>query len=290
MFNQQVLAETVPSVAQDAVPESLNDCAQARRLLEQHTGFSQFRLVLPDRVILSAEAARIRGASGPVEMTLGEAIRAYLPADRKRIVDTISEAIRDRRGFHITARRQVGDITRVIESFGDVKVENGVLTEIFGLTRDISEKVEHEALGISRARLIRRMVEDMPVPVVVLDRALRVVACSSAWAKSYGLEHRTDALGRPVNELAEMSRETSAAIIEAMHGQAAQVSLPFYGAEDGRQVMRTCVVVPWQCGTDAAGGVLMLVGEERPPYATLEIADRALGRSTRGLMDMLEAM
>jgi PAS domain-containing protein len=290
MFNQQVLAETVPSVAQDAVPESLNDCAQARRLLERHTGFSQFRLVLPDRVILSAEAARIRGASGPVEMTLGEAIRAYLPADRKRIVDTISEAIRDRRGFHITARRQVGDITRVIESFGDVKVENGVVTEIFGLTRDISEKVEHEALGISRARLIRRMVEDMPVPVVVLDRALRVVACSSAWAKSYGLEHRTDALGRPVNELAEMSRETSAAIIEAMHGQAAHVSLPFYGAEDGRRVMRTCVVVPWQCGTDAAGGVLMLVGEERPPYATLEIADRALGRSTRGLMDMLEAM
>jgi PAS domain-containing protein len=290
MFNQQVLAETTPSVAQDAVPESLNDCAQVRRLLEHHTGFSQFRLLLPDRVILSAEAARIRGTNESFEITLGEAVRAYLPADRKRIVDTISEAIREKKGFHVTARRQVGETTRVIESIGDVKVENGIVTEVFGVTRDISENVEREALGISRARLIRRMVEDMPVPVVVLDRALRVVACSAAWARSYGLAHRTEALGRPVNELAEMSRDTSAAIIEAMNGQTAQVSLPFYGAEDGRQVMRSCVVVPWQCGADAAGGVLMLVGEERPPYATLDVADRALGRRTQGLMDMLDTI
>jgi hypothetical protein len=55
-------------------------------------------------------------------------------------------------------------------------------------------------------------------------------------------------------------------------------------------VQRSCVVVQWQCGSDAAGGVLMLAGEEHPPYATLEIADRALGRRSRGLMDILEAL
>jgi hypothetical protein len=75
-----------------------------------------------------------------------------------------------------------------------------------------------------------------------------------------------------------------------MGGDTSKIVLPFYDAEDGRQVHRNCVVVPWQCGSDAAGGVLMLVGEEHPPYATLEVADRALGRKTQGLMQILEAM
>ena len=46
----------------------------------------------------------------------------------------------------------------------------------------------------------------------------------------------------------------------------------------------------WQCGQDASGGVLMLVGEELPAYATLDIADKALGRSTKGLLEMFETM
>ena len=43
----------------------------------------------------------------------------------------------------------------------------------------------------------------MPVPVVVLDRALRVVACSSDWARAYGLSGRSGALNQPLGKLLE---------------------------------------------------------------------------------------
>jgi hypothetical protein len=291
MFTHQLTSEFFPPLDKADADTSLNDSDIVRRLLERHTGFAQFRVVLPATVTLSDEAARIRGeVAGTSDRSLKSAVRAYLPTDRKRLVETITDAIEQRRGFRFIGRRRVGDTIKILETIADLRIENGAVTEVIGLTRDISALVEREALGISRARLIRRMVEDMPVPVVVLDRALRVVACSAAWATSHGLGGRQEALGKPVNKLIAMSRELTSAIIEAMGGQTAKVMLPFYGAEDGRQVQRSCVVVPWQCGSDAAGGVLMLVGEERPPYATLDVADRALGRRSRGLMEILEAM
>lgn len=291
MFTQQLTSEFFPSLSEGGGDTSLNDGDIVRRLLERHTGFAQFRVVLPSTVTWSAEAAQMRGdTAGTSDTSLEDAVRAYLPADRKRLVEIITEAIEQRRGFRFTGRRRADDKVSVLETIGDVKIEHGKVTEIIGLTRDVSAKVEREALGISRARLIRRMVEDMPVPVVVLERALRVVACSAAWAKSHGLSGRAEALGKPVNTLIQMSREMTSAIITAMGGETAKVTLPFYGADDGRQVHRSCVVVPWQCGSDAAGGVLMLVGDDSPPYATLEVADRALGRQTRGLMEILEAM
>lgn len=291
MFTQQLTSEFFPTIGEMPAVASLNDGDIVRRLLERHTGFAQFRIVLPMTVTWSEEAARMRGeAAGTSEISLGEAVRAYIPADRKRLVDTITSAIEQKHGFRFIGRRRVGEETRVLETIADLKIENGAVTEIIGLTRDVSMKLEREALGISRARLIRRLVEDMPVPIVVLDRALRVVACSAAWAKSHGLSGRAEALGKPVNKLIDVSREMTSAIIEAMGGQTAKITLPFYGAEDGRQVARATVVVPWQCGSDAAGGVLMMAGEEHPPYATLEVADRALGRRSRGLAEMLEKL
>ncbi|MBL8596114.1 MAG: PAS domain-containing protein [Devosia sp.] len=291
MFTQQLTSEFFPALDEGAAAPSLNDADIVRRLLERHTGFAQFRIMLPMTVTWSAEAARMRGEEpGTSDISLGEAVRAYIPADRKRLVETITRAIERKQGFRFIGRRRVGNQTRVLETIADLRIEDGAVTEVVGLTRDVSMKLEREALGISRARLIRRMVEDMPVPVVVLDRALRIVACSAAWARSHGLAARDDALGKPVNKLIQVSSEMTSAIIDAPSGQTAKVTLPFYAAEDGRQVARCCVVVPWQCGSDAAGGVLMLVGEEHPPYATLEVADRALGRRTRGIAEMLEAL
>lgn len=291
MFTQQLTTEFFRTLDHTAAAPSLNDSEIVRRLLEKHTGFAQFRVVLPMTVTWSAGAARMSGEEeGTSQTSLEAAVRAYIRADRTRLVETITQAIDEKRGFRFLGRRHFGDQTKIIETICDVKVENGVVTELIGLTRDVSVTVEREALGISRARLIRRMVEDMPVPVVVLDRALRVVACSATWAKSHGLTTRKEAIGKTINKLIDVSREMTAAIIEAMGGDTSKIVLPFYDAEDGRQVHRNCVVVPWQCGSDAAGGVLMLVGEEHPPYATLEVADRALGRKTQGLMQILEAM
>jgi len=79
-------------------------------------------------------------------------------------------------------------------------------------------------------------------------------------------------------------------IIEALNGRTAHIGLWFYSGEDSRQMRRSCAVIPWQCGTDAAGGVMMVIGAGEASYASLEIADRTLGRSTRGLLQMLETI
>lgn len=291
MFAHQLIAETVPSIDERAAPPSVNESDAVRRLLEKHTGFAQFRVVLPGTVIW---APRSDGRGETVhggESTLEEAVRSYLQEDRSRIVDAIQLAIRERRGFRVVARMKTksGGV-RVIETIGDVKVENGIVTELFGLARDISQTVEREAMAISRARLIRHMVEDIPVPVVVLDRALRVVGCSADWTRAYGLPERAATLEKPLGKLIDVSREMTSAIIEALNGRTAHIGLWFYSGDDRRQIRRNCAVIPWQCGTEAAGGVLMVMGGGEASYASAEIADRALGRSMHGLLEVLESI
>ena len=291
MFSHQLIAETVPSIADGTSAGSLNDPDDVRRLLEQHTGFGQFRVILSGAVEYGSTLRLPDGAdTAGRRATLEQAVLSYVPDDRPRLIEAMREAIRELKGFHVKARKIVDGGTKVIEVIGDVKVEDGKVTELFGVARDVSATVEREAMAISRARLIRHLVEDMPVPVVVLDRALRVVACSSDWARAYGLSGRSGALNQPLGKLLEVSRETTAAIIEALNGHTAHVGLWFYSGEDSRQIRRSCAVIPWQCGTDAAGGVMMVIGAGEASYASLEIADRTLGRSTRGLLQMLETI
>lgn len=291
MFTHQLVAETVASIADRGSAGSLNDADTIRRLLEQHTGFGQFRIVLPGTVSWAPGTPGLCERSALTETaTLQDVIFAYLAEDRGRIVDVIEVAIRERKGFHFNARMAVGGKVRVIETIGDVKIENGQVTELFGLVRDISKPVESEAMATSRARLIRHLVEDIPVPVAVLDRALRVVACSADWAQVYGLGKRRDALDQPLGRLVDISQETTAAIIEALNGRTARVGLWFYAGETRQRVRRRCAVIPWQCGTDSAGGVLMVIGGSEPGYANEEIADRALGHAARSLLGTLESL
>lgn len=292
MFAHQLVAEILPSIAGPASAQSLNDADAVRRLLERHSGFGQFRVVLPGTVSWAPGMLGLRERNPLLEATtLKDVILAYLPEDRGRVVDAIDLAMRERRGFHFTARMTVRGSIRVIETIGDVVTdESGAVTELFGLARDVSSKVENEAVATSRARLIRHLVEDIPVPVAVLDRALRVVACSGDWARAYGLAKRRDALNQPLGSLVEVSGETTAAIIEALNGRTAHIGLWFHTGDIQQRVRRRCAIIPWQCGSDSAGGVLMVIGGGEPSYASAEIADRALGRSARSLLATLEAL
>src|SRR3569623_17751 len=133
MFKHQLVAETVPSIDDRAAPPSLNDAAAMVRLLEQHTGYSQFRVALPGEVTWAPEAAHLHGETHPRRASLEEALRDYVPDDRARIIDTIRAAVADRRGYHITARMETDGKTRVIDVIGDVRLEDGVVAGVWGL-------------------------------------------------------------------------------------------------------------------------------------------------------------
>jgi hypothetical protein len=55
-----------------------------------------------------------------------------------------------------------------------------------------------------------------------------------------------------------------------------------------RRMRKTCVVIPSQCGGDAAGGVIMVTGGGEPSYADLGTASRSSG--VKGLFDVLETI
>jgi PAS domain-containing protein len=291
MFAHQLVTETRESISAGPQAASLNDAESARRLLEQHTGFCQFRVVLPGTVTWAGDAAALPGVVDlTMARTLEQTVLSFVAEDRPRVLDAIEAAIRERQGFRFTARIRTSRGLKVVEVIGDVVLTESQVTGIMGMARDVSGCVEREALAISRARLIRHLVEDMPVPIVVLDRGLTVVACSADWARTYGLSSRAAALNRPLGRIAEVNREMTGAIIEALGGRTVHIGLWFYSGDDGRQVRRSCAVIPWHCGADAAGGVMMVVGGGEPNYASLEIADRALGRTTKGLLELLETL
>ncbi len=292
MFVHQLITETVPSLFRTVHPASLNDNEAIRLLLEQSTGYTQFRVVLPGTVTWAQTTVPLRGQLSPQTITsLEQAIRAYMPEDRNRIVDTLAAAIAGHQGFRITARmRRPDGRIRVVEMIGDVKVEDNRVTEIFGITRDVSELVEREALAISRARLIKTLVEEMPVPVAVLDRSLKLVGASTDWIKAYGLESVDAVLGRPLGKVIDVNRELTPALVEALNGKAARVTLKFYGAEDSRQIRRICAVLPWVGGGETSGGVLLVYGSADRAFASPDIADNVMGRQGRTLTQLLETL
>ena len=292
MFDHQLIAETIPSQSRMPQAAALNDSESVRRLVEHAMGYQQFRVVLPGTVTWIGRGDHGGPAKTMCVGTLAEAVMSFVPQDRARVVDALGKAIAQKNGFRFTARvSRVGQCPRVIEAIGDVIVENDEVTGLFGLTRDISDEVEQEALAISRARLIARMIEGMPVPVVVLDRSLRVVACSEDWVQVYGLGCREAALGRPLGKIIDARGPLSDGIIEALNGRVARVSLEFYAAEDRRQVRRTCTTMPWESGANDRAGVLIIYGTGEPAFASLDIAARVQGANmTSSLLAMLELM
>ena len=129
MFTQQLTSEFFPTLSEETVGPSLNDGEVVRRLLEQHTGFAQFRVVLPMTVTWSAKAARMSGEeAGTRETSLDAAVKAYVRADRARLVETIMQAIEEKRGFRFLGRRRFGERIKILETICDVKVEVGAVT------------------------------------------------------------------------------------------------------------------------------------------------------------------
>lgn len=284
MFTHQLTTETVPSGPLRPEHPALNDAEEMRRMLERVTGYAEFRVTLPGTVKWSQAAPAAERT-----ITIGEAVLAYVPEDRGRIVDTIAAAVSEQKGFRLTARMLMpkGEL-RVMEIIGDVRVENNQVTEIYGLSRDITETVQREALSLSRARLIKSLVNDLPMPVAVLDRSLRLIDANDDWIRAHGLPGRERALGRPLGKLIEVCRDLASALVETLNGRSSRVSLKFYGAEDSRLIRRICAVIPWVGSGEETGGFLLVYGSPERVFATPDIADNVMGRKGKSLIQLLE--
>lgn len=192
--NGQVI--NIVGIAKDVTIETrrINNIQESQRLLETASSIANighWHLDLIDNELFwSDEVYRIHGFQpGEVTLTLDFALQAYHPDDRDKVVTAISRTQSTRTPFQFEARivRPNGEI-RYIKSFGEIRDEGGESIAMFGIIRDITEKIEAE----EQSQLWTYLVNETPEAIVITDKNGRVEWTNSAF------EHLT---GYSINEL-----------------------------------------------------------------------------------------
>lgn len=133
MLKLQLRGEVSDSIAGTVRPLPVNPDIDVVALVEDRKGYGQFRIVLPDKVIWSERVALLHGVPGKRTLPLEEALRAFVPEDRRVVIETLAGALEARGGFNFVARIGLpnGRMTTV-ECLGDVTVDGDRVTGAFG--------------------------------------------------------------------------------------------------------------------------------------------------------------
>jgi PAS domain S-box-containing protein len=107
------------------------------------------------------------------EPSVARALKFYLEDERARVWAYLADAVKHKQGFHYksTIKQKLGDLVRV-EVIGEVEVnQQGEVTSIFGVFRDISKDEEQ----IEKLKLLALVHNTINVPVFFIDEKDNVV-------------------------------------------------------------------------------------------------------------------
>jgi PAS domain S-box-containing protein len=124
------------------------------------------------------------------------------PEDRERILLAIEEAQRSIVRYDVEYRiiRPDGEV-RFLHSRGDIiRDEHGELCRAFGVSQDITERKQAEALLHARDQEFRAFVENTPDQVIKYDRELRRTYVNPAVAEAYDLPVEA-LIGKPIGSV-----------------------------------------------------------------------------------------
>ena len=243
------------------------------RLWDERFHIGQFVLELPDRVAWTPEVFDIFGLQHREgHLSLADLVGAFEPEDRQRLVVLIAGSLRDRKGFHATLRvRQPGGEVRLAELACDVITNDGRLGAMVGLVRDVTRTVA-QAPPQGEAERMGAIVAVMPVPAVLTDTSMRIVACSDVWARSHGV------LGRNVRGLELIAAVDKAPVGWALEhdkvlgGKTITTERTYHSPASGRPLVCPTTLVPWVDSQGTVCGVLTMIGWSEFAFASKEIA------------------
>lgn len=291
MFDKQVVAASSDSLALVEPAPAITDAERALQVLEQHEGFSQWKIIFPGTVMMSPQLAEAYGlvADGPVP--LQDMVKLYLAEDRGKLLTLIAQALQDRRGFRCRLRieRRDGQL-RMIETIADLRVRDGRVTELFGLSRDVTAQMEAELRTEGRMQLVQELVGAMPAPIVVLDDKLRVMDCSVHWLKAHRFVERREVVGKTLQQLFPDTPPEQAAEYEAaLKGQTIKTRRTFTSPSSGAAVQFATVIAPWFVADRKVGGLTMAVGwSEIATVKGAAVETEVMEGFEGGLLDMLK--
>ena len=149
----------------------------------------------------------------------------------------------------------------VVESIGDLRIQDGRVTEMFGLSRDVTRETRREAIAIGRNRLLQDLISSMPAPVVILDEHLTIVDCSAFWLRCHKLVDRSDAVGKKFYELfPSMPPALREENERALAGEVIRTRRNFVNPTTGGKMECHAVITRWMAAEDKVGGIVILVG------------------------------
>lgn len=263
MFAKQLIHSTLPSTALNEPQAELVDSDAVSALLMDHYGYGQWKVIFPGEVRLSEKVCEIFGVPftnepAPLEFM----VEMFHPEDRGKLLQLIASALQETRGFHYVLRIKTPDgEERAVECHGDLRVRDGRVTELFGLSRDVTKDIRKEAFSISRNRLLQDMVSAMPAPIAILDEGLHILECSAYWLKCHKLVDRSDAVGKKLYDLFPgMPPALREENDRALAGDVIRTKRNFINPSTGAKMDCQTVITRWMASEERVGGLVMLVG------------------------------
>ncbi|MGN6487839.1 MAG: PAS domain-containing protein [Devosia sp.] len=263
MFDKQLIATSLDSLAQTDLPPAITDAERGQQLLEQATGYAPWKLIFPGSVVLSDGACEMFGwLPTPDPLPLQEMVKLYQPDDRGKLLTLIAQALEGRRGFHCRLRieRRDGQV-RMIETIADLRMVNGRVAELFGFSRDATREMERELQVQGRLKLVQELVGDMPAPIVVLDEKLRVMDCSIFWLKAHRFIEKREVVGKSLLALTpNLPPEHKDEYERALKGQTVRTRRTFTSSTSNQAIHFNTLIAPWYVADRKVGGITVMTG------------------------------
>jgi len=262
MYDRFVFANAAESHALTE-PQGVVEPERALQLVSARTGYADWQIVFPGSVMLSQAAAALFGLpDGNESLPLQDMVKLYHVEDRGKLLAMIAQALDGRRGFHCRLRLDTRDGNlRMIETIADLRVRDGKVLGLFGLSRDVTQEIDREIAAAARLKLMQEMVEDMPCPVVMLDDKLRVLDCSIMWLKAHRYVERREVVGKSLVQLfGTMAPDIVGEFDRALKGQVVKTKRSYVSPSTNQGVLFNTVITPWFLSERKVGGVMVTTG------------------------------
>lgn len=210
-------------------------------------------------------------------VSLEQALAPLVVEDRTRVAALMMQSIKHRTSYHMELhlRRPDGE-TRLVEVATDPVEKDDRVVALVGGIRDISARGASTTSSSDQWIQASELVSHWPVPAILIDRQMKIVACSDLWLKSHGLGPRKAVLGADLIEIVPGAPVGWALEHDrVLAGHTVQTERVFHNPVTRRPVPCRTTISPWRSMEGAVVGTLTVIGWSEFSYSSRDLALRS---------------